>query len=287
MYREASYKGRNVLAATEQGLISQHGDFCTDQGSMAGIIVAYFNDLFSTASPTGLDMEEILQHISPKVDDQVNDILCNPFDKSEVKKAVFQMFPDKVLRSGRLDNGEEVSRAILGVLNHGDSLEEWNSTIVTLIPKVENPLLVKEFWPINLWNTCKDFWVANGVGDYPTTVNLKRHHVPLSKECPLCHFGVDTTIHTAFVIVCYKTPMETNDLWTIKEEGKWRANVRFCVGFLESVDKGGLREFGHFLMGSLEGSIFEGELRAMLYGMEVLMEQQFLSLTLRDSLLAV
>lgn len=39
-------------------------------------------------------------------------------------------------------------------MNDGGDLSEWNSTLITLIPKVHEPLTLKDFRPISLCNTC-------------------------------------------------------------------------------------------------------------------------------------
>lgn len=49
---------------------------------------------------------------------------------------------------------DDVTEAVLSVLNYQGDLEDWNSTIITLIPKVKEPSTFKEFRPINLCNTC-------------------------------------------------------------------------------------------------------------------------------------
>lgn len=43
---------------------------------------------------------------------------------------------------------------MLRVLNDGASLEDWNKTLVTLIPKIKDPLILKNFKPISLCNVC-------------------------------------------------------------------------------------------------------------------------------------
>lgn len=44
--------------------------------------------------------------------------------------------------------------AVLHFLNGNDILDSWNDTLVTLIPKPVNPMLMKEFRPISLCNVC-------------------------------------------------------------------------------------------------------------------------------------
>jgi hypothetical protein len=48
--------------------------------------------------------------------------------------------------------GEDVTRAVLRVLNGDESPEEINSTFIVLIPKVPNPNLMGQFRPISLCN---------------------------------------------------------------------------------------------------------------------------------------
>lgn len=50
--------------------------------------------------------------------------------------------------------GSDITRAALRILNDGESLKPWNETLVTLIPKVKDPMLMKEFRSISLCNVC-------------------------------------------------------------------------------------------------------------------------------------
>lgn len=48
--------------------------------------------------------------------------------------------------------GEDVARACLDVVNKRTSMKSLNDTVVTLIPKVKNPVKLLEFRPISLCN---------------------------------------------------------------------------------------------------------------------------------------
>lgn len=52
----------------------------------------YCRNLFTS---TQVNMEEVLDCISPKVDSQQNDFLTKPIEKEEAKQAIFGMHPDK------------------------------------------------------------------------------------------------------------------------------------------------------------------------------------------------
>ena len=89
-------------------------------------------------------------------------MLIAPYEREEVKKALFQMFPTK---SPGPDGfplhffqrhwdvcGVSVTDAILGILRGEESAECINDTLLVLIPKVSNPTLLSQFRPIRLCN---------------------------------------------------------------------------------------------------------------------------------------
>lgn len=99
---------------------------------MAEIIVQYYRDLFSTNNPSADARRLVLDCVLPKVDGQLNEILCGPFSALEVLKALFDMHPDKAPGPDGMSifffqkfwdviEGE-VSAAILSVINEGVAL---------------------------------------------------------------------------------------------------------------------------------------------------------------------
>lgn len=48
--------------------------------------------------------------------------------------------------------GEQVTKEVLNVLKGGQMPENWNDTLVVLIPKKENPEQIKDLRPISLCN---------------------------------------------------------------------------------------------------------------------------------------
>lgn len=102
--------------------------------------------------------------VSPRVNACMNDFLCSSFSTEEVKKVTFELGSEKALCPNGMPRfffqkfldvvGKDVTEAVLEVLNSGASLDNWNNTIITLLPKISEPLMVKEFRPISLSNFC-------------------------------------------------------------------------------------------------------------------------------------
>ena len=53
----------------------------------------FYKNLYTVEGTIG--MEEVLSHIPCKVTPQMNDMLCSSYKASEVKEALFQMYPTK------------------------------------------------------------------------------------------------------------------------------------------------------------------------------------------------
>lgn len=92
----------------------------------------------------------------------MQEFLDCPFTSEEVRKTLFDLSPSKAPGTDGFTvlfyqdawdvMGEDITKAMLGVLNNGASLIDCNSTVVSLIPKVKEPNCMKEFRPISLCN---------------------------------------------------------------------------------------------------------------------------------------
>jgi hypothetical protein len=69
----------------------------------------------------------------------MNDKLLKCFKSEEVKAALFHMFPAHFFQTHWEICGEEVTSAVLRVLEGRDDMSNINQTFVVLIPKVASP----------------------------------------------------------------------------------------------------------------------------------------------------
>lgn len=69
--KASSRRSQNTLT----GLVSSHGDWCTENSEMAAIVMDYFDSLFTSTNPTANEMEAVLETVEPKVDAHMNRII--------------------------------------------------------------------------------------------------------------------------------------------------------------------------------------------------------------------
>jgi hypothetical protein len=125
------------------------------------MISNYFSGLFSTEV---YDMDpELLDKINPRVTVEMNDKLRKPFDAAEVKKKVLFSIGDiKAPGSDCLHAiffkkcwhvlGEILTKEVLDAIDNKVIPEGWNDTIIVLIPKIDDPVLISQYRPISLCN---------------------------------------------------------------------------------------------------------------------------------------
>ncbi|XP_073363635.1 uncharacterized protein [Aegilops tauschii subsp. strangulata] len=91
------------------------------------------------------DMERVLETVPTKVTQAMNEILSAPYTQKEVKPTLFQMYPIKAPGSDGYPAhffqhhwdtcGDDVTKAVLRIVDGTESAECINDTILVLIPK--------------------------------------------------------------------------------------------------------------------------------------------------------
>ena len=74
-------------------LKNEAGVVCTNEEEIADILIAYYQQLFSTASPTRV--EEVLRVVPSIITEEQNTMLAAEFVKAEIDEALQQMEPLK------------------------------------------------------------------------------------------------------------------------------------------------------------------------------------------------
>ena len=74
-------------------LVREDGTICSDEEEIKWMAKDFYKNLYESEGTIG--MEEVLSHIPRKVDEVMNDMLCASYKESEVKEALFQMYPTK------------------------------------------------------------------------------------------------------------------------------------------------------------------------------------------------
>uniref|UniRef100_A0A2N9IT87 RNase H type-1 domain-containing protein n=1 Tax=Fagus sylvatica TaxID=28930 RepID=A0A2N9IT87_FAGSY len=149
-----------------EGLFDHNGQWVTGQKDIAQVTVQCFNSIFSTSHPTDVEMSAVLDQVSPKVTEEMNQALGKEFTAVEVGAALAQMGPTKApgpngmppifYQSFWPQIGTTVTQAVLECLNQGVSLQSINHTHLVLIPKKLSPTVVTEYRPISLWRQIVD-----------------------------------------------------------------------------------------------------------------------------------
>lgn len=149
-------KKKNTL----KGLKTEDGRWIEGNEPLKDYIANYFSDIFSSTARH--DNEAILRTVQPKVTEEMNEILCAEYTEEEVKAALDNIGDLKAPRPDGMPAiffkrfwqtvGEQVTREVLNVLKGGQMPENWNATLVVLIPKNVKPEKIKDLRPISLCN---------------------------------------------------------------------------------------------------------------------------------------
>ena len=142
------------------GIWDESGRWCEEKESIAQAAVAYFENIYTTASPSRV--EEVVAAIPARVTEDMNESLSHAFTREEVATALKQIHPTKAPGLDGMSAifyqkywdivGSSVTNMVLNVLNNNLPISEINKTNISLIPKKNNPSRMSEFRPISLCN---------------------------------------------------------------------------------------------------------------------------------------
>lgn len=119
----------------------------------------YFSKLFTANE---VDWQEVIDYIPTTMTTSQNEELLQPITEEEVKRALFQMNPDKAPRPDGMTPGfyqqywkivgQDILKLVRNFFSSGVLLDDLNATNIVLIPKKKCPMIVGDLRPISLCN---------------------------------------------------------------------------------------------------------------------------------------
>ncbi|KAL4360430.1 hypothetical protein GQ457_04G021670 [Hibiscus cannabinus] len=137
------------------------GSWTDKHAEVAGLVTHYFTTLFASSHPT--PHPSLLSNIIPCIDSTMNESLMRPFTNDEILSAFQDINPRKASGiDGLLASfyhqhwdliGKDVIQLCQDLLSQRIDMATVNNTIIALIPKVTEPVCMKQLRPISLWTT--------------------------------------------------------------------------------------------------------------------------------------
>ena len=145
---------------TITGIWDGQGRWCNEKDSIVQVAVDYFENIYKPASPTLV--HEVTAAIPTRVTEEVYESLNKNFTREEVTTALKEIHPTKAPSLDGMSAifyqkywnivGCSITNMVLNVLNGNMFVASLNRTNIALIPKINNPKKMVDFWPISLCN---------------------------------------------------------------------------------------------------------------------------------------
>ncbi|GMH30432.1 hypothetical protein Nepgr_032275 [Nepenthes gracilis] len=131
--------------------------------NVKNLIVDHFSKALGIGRSYGsVSADRIRPYILHTVPESLMDLLVGPVSDDEIRKTIFSIgdyrapgpdgFSAHFFKEAWDIMGPSVCEAIRDFFNHGLLLKQMNSTIISLIPKVQSPRLVSDYRPISCYN---------------------------------------------------------------------------------------------------------------------------------------
>ncbi|KAH6759537.1 hypothetical protein C2S52_022945 [Perilla frutescens var. hirtella] len=134
------------------GLSGEDGVRVSGDKEMAGVVIDFFEKLFTTSNPSVTDFNRVLDYVREKLSNRSRLFLETPYSAKEVCKALADIHPSKSLGPDGISGsfykkfwpviGDTVTKAVLGVLNKGEDMADWNRTLMG--PRVSHLLFADD-----------------------------------------------------------------------------------------------------------------------------------------------
>ena len=141
-------------------LRKEDGTWTENAEEIGHMASSFFQHLYTREDH--VDPSELLILFTQRVDDEMNNKLCEPFSEKEISDALFQIgplkapgpdgFPARFIQRNWELLKEDVVSAVQAFFGEGVMPDGVNETAIVLIPKKNNPEELKDFRPISLCN---------------------------------------------------------------------------------------------------------------------------------------